>query len=116
MECIAWFAPILPGKLAAWKQFDDEMNGPRKAGHDASRRRMGVAREVSALMQTPHGDFVCLFHEAEDLAAAFGTLARSQDPYDVWFRGNLIDVHGLTPQMLQGPPPASVHLDYRRGG
>lgn len=114
MECITWFAPILPGKLAAWKEFDNEMTGLRKAEHAASRRRMGVAREVSGLMQTPAGDFVCLFHEADDLASAFRTLAESQEPYDVWFRENLVELHGLTPDMLQGPPPATVHLDYRR--
>ena len=31
-------------------------------------------------MHTPQGDFVCLFHESEDLAKAFQTIATSQDP------------------------------------
>ena len=50
---------------------------------------MGVVREVASLVQTPQGDFVCLFHEAEDLAKAYRTLATSEDPYDVWFREHL---------------------------
>jgi hypothetical protein len=114
VECITWFAPIAPGKLEAWKDFDEQMRGPRRAEHDASRRRMGMNREVASLMQTPQGDFVCLFHEADDLGAAFRMLAESQEPYDVWFRENLVDLHGLTPDMLQGPPPAQLGMDYHR--
>ena len=52
-------------------------------------------------MQTPQGDFVCLFHEAEDLAKAFRTLATSEEPFDVWFREHLASVHGLTAEMLR---------------
>lgn len=113
MECITWFAPILPGKLEAWKAFDAEMTGPRREEHDRSRKRIGAVREVASLMQTPQGDFVCLFQEAKDLAKAFQGIAQSDDPYDVWFRNNLIEIHGLTPEMLQGPPPATVYLDYQ---
>ena len=91
MECITWFAPILPGKLDEWKSLDAEMNGPRREEHARSRKRMGVTREVASLVQTPQGDFVSLFHEAEDLAKAFQTLATSEDPYDVWFREHLVE-------------------------
>ena len=55
--------------------------GARQAEHVASRRRMGMVRKVASLMQTPGGDFVCLFHEAEDPGRAFGILAGSGDPY-----------------------------------
>ncbi|GAP55932.1 DUF6176 family protein [Arthrobacter sp. 92] len=116
MECITWFAPILPGKLDEWKALDAEMNGPRREEHARSRKRMGVTREVASLVQTPEGDFVSLFHEAEDLAKAFQTLATSEDPYDVWFREHLVNVHGLTAEMLQGPIPATLFFDYRDAG
>lgn len=39
-----------------------------------------MAREVASLMTTPNGDLVCLFHEAEDLRAAFGRLVERIDP------------------------------------
>jgi hypothetical protein len=113
MECITWFAPILPGKLEAWKALDAEMSGARAAEHKRSRERMGITREVASHMQTPQGDFVCLFHEAENLAKAFETLATSEDPYDVWFREHLVELHGLTAEMLQGPPPAQLTFDYK---
>jgi hypothetical protein len=115
MECITWFAPILPGKLEAWRALDAEMTGPRAEDHKRSRERMGMNREVASLMQTPQGDFVCLFHEAEDLGTAFRLLATSDDPYDVWFREQLVELHGLTSEMLQGPPPAQLTFDYKAG-
>ena len=58
MECITWFAPILPGKMEAWKALVGEMKGARAADHKRSRERMGMTREVVSLMQTPQGDFV----------------------------------------------------------
>lgn len=112
MECLSWAAPILPGKTDAWRAFDAEMQGPRAAEHAKSREAMGIHREVASLMQTPMGDFVCLFHEADDMAKAFEVLGSSDDPYLVWFREQLVEIHGLTPEMLQGPPPAEVHLDW----
>lgn len=116
MECRTWFAPILPGKLEQWKALVEEMSGPRREEHDRARKRVGITREVASLMQTPDGDFVCLFHEGEDLAKAFQTLAASDDPYDVWFLENLEAVHGLTADMLRGPSPATLYLDYRAAG
>jgi hypothetical protein len=89
------------------------MKGPRREEHERSRKRMGVVREVASLMETPQGDFVCLFHEGEDLTKAFQTLATSEDPYDVWFREQLVSLYGLTAEMLAGPPPAKLFFDYR---
>jgi len=45
MPAIAWAFPILPDKLDAWKRFVQEMAGPRRSEHEASRRRMGVSVE-----------------------------------------------------------------------
>lgn len=115
MECITWFAPILPGKLDEWKALDEEIKGPRREEHARSRERMGMTREVASLMQTPQGDFACLLHEAEDLAKAFQTLTTSTDPFDVWFREHLVSLHGLTAEMLAGPLPATMYFDYRGG-
>ena len=116
MESITWVTPILPGKMDEWKAMVAECEGPRREEMKRSYQRAGVAREVASLMQTPQGDFVCLFHEAEDLAKAFRILATSEEPFDVWFREHLASVHGLTAEMLQGPPPAKVFFEYRDAG
>jgi hypothetical protein len=113
MECLTWFAPILPGKLEAFKDLDAEIQGPRREEYQQSRQRTGIVREVVSHMTTPEGDFACIFQEAEDIAKAFRVAATSEDPFDEWFRGKIADIHGITPEMLQGPPPAKVYVDYR---
>ncbi|HEX9228516.1 MAG TPA: hypothetical protein VF885_18085 [Arthrobacter sp.] len=116
MQSITWFTPILPGKLEEWQAMVAEVNGPRREEIDRLYQSAGVAREVASLMHTPQGDFVCLFHESEDLAKAFQTLAASDDPYDAWFKEHLVSVHGLTAEMLAGPIPAKLFFDYRDAG
>jgi len=112
MQKLTWAAPILPGKLDAWRRFSDEMQA-RSDEHGASRREMGIHREVASLMQTPAGDLVCLYHEADDLSKAFHVLATSDSPYLQWFRQQALEIHGLTPEMLDGPPPAELKVDWQ---
>lgn len=112
MENLSWAAPILPGKLDAWHAFMDETEA-RVEEHAASRREMGIHREVASLMETPAGAFVCLYHEADDLARAFRVLATSESAYLTWFRERSLEIHGLTPEMLTGPPPAQVRIDWK---
>ncbi len=115
MECLTWFAPILPGKLETWKALVAEVKGARAEDWRRSRERMGMTREVASLMQTPDGDFLCVYHEAENLAYAYRVLATSDDSFDVWFREQIMEIHGLTPEMLQGPLPAQLVFDYKAG-
>lgn len=116
MQRITWFQPILPGKTESWKAFVTELDGPRRADNDRSRSRVGMTREVASLMQTPQGDFACLYHEADDLARAFAELAVSDDPHDVWFREKLAELHGMTREMMEQPLPATLYLDYEGAG
>ena len=116
MECMSWFVPILPGKLEAWKQLTAESNGPRREEHAASRKRVGITREVASLVQTPQGDFTCVFLEAEDIAKAFKMMADSENPYDRWFMERTMDVHGMTRETWSGPLPSQVFFDYRAEG
>lgn len=113
MESLTWSAPILAGKLEAFKALVADTLGQRREEYQQSRQRMGIIREVVSHMATPQGDLACIFQEAEDLAKAFRIAATSDDPFDEWFRGKLVEIHGITPQMLQGPPPATVFVDYR---
>ena len=116
MECITWFTPILPGKLDEWKSMVAEMNGPRREEHGPLEAAQGVTREVASLMQTPQGDFVCLFHESEDLAKAFQTIAD--------LGGSLRRlVPGASGERARddggdaaGPIPATLFFDYRADG
>ena len=49
--------------------------------------------------------------EGEDIGAAMGAFATSQEPFDVWFRDVLMDVHGI--DLAGDAPGAEQILDYR---
>jgi hypothetical protein len=114
MQCIAFAAPILPGKTEADRSaMQSVIRGERKAAHASSRERHGITREAVWIQQTPGGDMAVVYLEADDLQAAFAGLGSSQDPFDSWFRGVVSDVHGI--DLTQGFPPPEQVLDYRRG-
>lgn len=92
--CLA--LPLLPGTtdtdrdelLSCWK-------GERAAVHRASRARHGIAREATWIQSTPAGDVAIVLLESEDLAASLYGVATSDDPFDAWFRGHVLAVHGI---------------------
>ena len=48
MPMMAVAFPILPGKTAEWREFMDEVNGPRRDEFDASRVKLGSPVTISA--------------------------------------------------------------------
>jgi len=85
-------------------------NGARKAEHEASRRRAGIARESVWIQSAPTGDVAVVVLEAPDIQTAVGT-PRPRGALDRWFRDVVRDVH----QIELGPgfePPEQV-LDFR---
>ena len=112
MASVAFAAPILPGKLEAWKQFNNEINGPRRKEFEDQQKRIGIARQRVWLQHTPEGDMVLVVQEGEDPQKAMGIIGASDDAFDVWFKDQLKDVHGLDlSQPLPGPFP-ELYVDY----
>jgi hypothetical protein len=102
MGTVAFAAPLLPGKTDAWRQWIAEMNGPRSAELADFNTRHGLTRHAAWLQQTPQGDLVAVIHEgpgAEELLRKVGT---SDDEFDVWFRDNVQELHGID---FSNPPP-----------
>jgi hypothetical protein len=90
MASLAIALPILPGKTEQWKHYCQEMTGPRRSEYEASRKRVGITREVAFLEQTPQGDMVVVYIEAQDVQRAITGPGMSQEPFDVWFREHSI--------------------------
>jgi hypothetical protein len=112
MPSIAFAAPILPGKTDQDRADTQSCDhGDRHAAYVASRERHGITRESAWLQQTPAGDIAVVYIEADDLAAAFEGLGTSQDPFDVWFRESVRDVHGIN--LEDGFPPPEQLLSYQ---
>ncbi len=111
-------APVLPGKMDAWKTFIAQMNGPRKEEYAASRKAAGMTQESVFVQKTPHGDFAVVYIEAADPKAAFESFQKGATPADKDFIALLKDVHGI--DLTQPMPPvvlgASYDGDGKRGG
>ena len=111
-QTIAFAAPLLPGKTDADRAaLASVQNGERKSDHEASRRRAGITREAVWVQSTPDGDVAVVLIEADDAGVALGALASSQEPFDVWFREHIKDVHGM--DLSEGFPPPEQVLDFR---
>ena len=55
-------------------------NGARKAEHEASRRRAGIARESVWIQSAPTGDVAVVVLEAPDIQTAVGTPPPPRSP------------------------------------
>jgi hypothetical protein len=112
MPSIGFVLPILPGKtetdreamLSCWR-------GDRKDDFERSRRNLGVAREAVFIQSTPAGDMAVVYWEAADVELALKNMATSDDPFDVWFRDYVRDVHGINVE--DGFPPPEQVMDFR---
>jgi L-rhamnose mutarotase len=99
--------PVLPGKADAVRTFAADCHA-RREEFAASLRQAGVRREQWFL--SPGGDFLHVYLEAHDVAAAFAQIATSTDPFDEWQRERILDISGV--DMTQpGPPPSEKVLD-----
>ena len=109
-EHYAMVAPILPGKLGAWKNMIGELKGSKKKEYQASRKRMGIKHERAWLQQTPQGDFVVVSLEGKQTSKVLQKSAASKDPFDKWFMGQVSEIHGI--QLSDAlPPPNELYLD-----
>ena len=113
MASFASVFPLLPGKTEQWKRFCQEMVGPRRSEYEASNKRLGITRVVTSLQQTPQGDMAIVYLEAPDIPRVFEGYASLQEPFDVWFREQVKDIHGVDfSEPLPGPLPEVV-IDWR---
>jgi hypothetical protein len=109
MRSSAFVLPILPGKEDACKRFVQEMTGPRRNEYEASRHRLGLTTDRLYLQHTPQGALLIVYGEMDQPEQISERLATSQDPFDVWFRQQVQDIHGVDlTQPPPGPPPEQI--------
>jgi len=95
MSGIVLTFPILAGKVEAWRRFCQELAGSRRIPYEASRRRLGITRERLALVETTFGATAVTTLEAPDVAQALGQIITSGLPFDIWYREQLQELHGI---------------------
>ena len=106
MGDVAFTAPILEGKFEAWERFNAEIEGPRRGEWEDQMKRLGIERQRVWLQHTPMGQFVVVVVEGGDADHMMMKIGQSDNEFDVWFRGQIKDFHGIDmTQPPEGPPP-----------
>ena len=101
---MAFFAPLLPGKAEAGKAFIADAF--LREDMTRSRRNLRENVEVVTLINAPDGDLAAVYLEGEDPFAGNARFAASDDPFDVWFRGELAKL--FPPEIDFGKPVPGV--------
>jgi hypothetical protein len=111
MQSVGFVLPLLPGKTETDRSVMRSCwQGERKASHQSARERLGITRESVWIQDTPGGDVVVVYMEADDVQAAIEGMASSEEPFDRFFRNHLRDVHGL--DLANGFTPPEQVLDF----
>ena len=113
MPMMAAVFPIVPGKTDEWRTWIAELNGPRRAEFEASRRSVGV-HERTYLQSTPMGDLVIITIEGDDPARSFGQLASADDEFTKWFIAKASAFHGFDMSQSAGGDPSELVIDSDR--
>lgn len=95
MSGIVLTFPILAGKVEAWRRFCQELSGSRRQPYETSRQRLGITRERLALVDTAFGSTAVTTLEAPNVAKALGEIISSGLPFDMWYREQLLELHGI---------------------
>lgn len=102
----AW--PILPDRSEAWRRFIQEMLGTRRAAYEASRRRLGITRELTWLAQVQRGEVAMVYVETGQPDRVMHDLRESDRPFDRWYRQQVLELHGIDLQDLLAWPPCEL--------
>lgn len=117
MSAIVLTFPILTGKVEAWRRFCQELAGARRKMYEDSRRRLGVTREQLALVDTVFGATSVTTLEAPNVAQVLAQIIASVAPFDVWYRQQLHELHGVNLVSYEqfapkAPPPSNQEIHF----
>ncbi len=104
-------APILEGKVDAWKQWGRELMGPRKEALTDFNRRYGLTRHAAWLAETPSGPVAVALHQGPGGDEFMAKIGPSQHEFDVSFKNKLLEVHGLDASKPPPGPLPELYLD-----
>jgi hypothetical protein len=87
--------PILPGQTEACRRFIQEMNDGRGEAYAASRAGMIIHDERIWIHETATTATIIFLLETESPGDVLHALATSEQPFDRWFRQQLLALCGL---------------------
>lgn len=102
----AFFVPLLPDKTEAARALAHSLMNERRAELDNAQTT--VTKESWFIQETPHGDFMIVYYHSPDPDKVHAALAASQEPFDVWFRSQILDLTGIDISTPLGNLPKQV--------
>ena len=109
MQSLALVIPILPEKTEDWRRFAKEALEARGKDFDESRRHVNLNRETVWIQPTPMGDVLIVYLEGDDPVRSNQAFVASKDPYDLWFKQQVLSITGID---FNQPPPGLPQLSY----
>ena len=86
--------PVLPGKEDEPRKFAGETLA-RRDEFEGSQARLNISTEEWSLQQSPMGSMVIVRFETPDVEAAFAAFGQSNEPFDAWFKGRVLEICGV---------------------
>lgn len=102
----AFFVPILEGKTEAARAFAAKMM--ENGGERFSRANTTVTKESWFLQTTPMGGFLIVYSQSPDAGQVMKNLAEAQDPLDVWFKQQVLELTGVDCNQPMGDLPEQI--------
>jgi hypothetical protein len=114
MDHICMALPLVTGKTAEARTFLKQLDTTRRDEFDQSEQRIGITKELWYLASLPSGDHLIGYMEGADFARALQSFVGSRDPFDLWFKEQMLAVTGVD---LNNPPadlaPAELLSNYQ---
>jgi hypothetical protein len=104
MDRVCPVLPLQPGKTEKAREFQREVDGPRKSEYAASERNIGIDKEVWFIASTPSGDQFVAYMESPDCNKDLRMFVRSCNDFDMWFKERLANAT----VDLNDPPPMTL--------
>lgn len=105
--------PVLPDKGKDIKELAAMLSGPKRKEYEISQKRLGIMKEAWFMQKTALGDFVIVYVESSDVAKSLGELISSNDPFDLWIKGEVKKITGVD---FNNPPRTELPTQILRYG
>ena len=107
---IAMAIPVLPDKVDTWRAWAAELRGPRRAEFEAFNARYELTTHKAWAQVNPDGSVLAIVVvDGPGQDGFMAAMMASSDPFDQWFIGTVMDVHGMDAS-TPPPPPAEQIL------
>ena len=109
MKSLLVTAPIVPGKLDAWRRFVAAVLGERRGAYETAIREGGLTRLRVWHHRGPAGaDTAVVQYDGSAPERFLERIMTGTDDFAKWFRAQGAECHGFGPSSPPPPPPELV--------